>query len=318
MNLAAVGVYAHDVNHLVFFLLSVSLFFTFLICTLIVTFVLKYRRSDLNPVARDVSSQTWLEVTWTLIPLVITLVVFGWGARQYLQFDHVPADSREISVLARQWMWKFRSLSGIEEINELHLPVNQTFKLTMISQDVIHSFYLPELRVKYDVLPGRYTQLWMKPDMIGEYPILCSQYCGTDHSKMIGRLIVMSEDDYKRWSASQIIRTELAGVPSGEQLFAEKSCVSCHSQPSIGLDHSGRSIGPNLSRVAGSEVTVLEGGKRVQRLSDDNYLRESTLDPAHAITEGFQNVMPSYKGQLSESELLSLIAYMKEMKGVPK
>ena len=296
---------SHQVNSVSLFLLGVSLFFVTLIATLVVVFIFKYRHTSQNPIAQDVKNHTGVEVAWTLIPLAITIIAFAWGARQFMEFLKAPADATEISVIGRQWMWKFRSIGGVEEINELHLPVDRAIRMTMISQDVIHSFYVPQLRVKYDVLPGRYTQVWFQPDRIGSYPLLCTQYCGTDHSKMIGRLIVMSGPDFEAWASGQRIRSESSAFSKGAKLFQQHACVSCH-------DTHG--IGPSLNDVAGSLVTVHSHGRRQEIRADDDYLRRSILDPAHDVVDGYRDVMPSFRGQLSEDEISLLIVYMKSLK----
>ena len=224
-----------------------------------------------------------------------------WGALIYLSEARPPADALEIYVVAKQWMWKAEHPTGQAEIDALHVPVGRAVKLTMTSQDVIHSFFVPAFRVKQDVVPGRYTSEWFKPTTPGEYHIFCSQYCGTQHSAMVGRVVVMEPADYERWLNTG--RTAESIALTGERLFRERGCSGCHSVNS-------KFHAPLLEGVFGKS-SPLENGEIVPM--DERYVRDSILLPGKEIAKGYQNIMPSYAGQLSEEEIMQLIAYLKSI-----
>ncbi len=236
-----------------------------------------------------------------MIPLVIVLVMFGWGVKVFFAQSDPPSNAVEYFVTAKQWMWKVQHPSGKREINELHVPVGQPIKLTMISEDVIHAFFVPAFRIKADVLPGRYTTLWFQATRPGQYHLFCAEYCGTEHSKMGGTVYVMDPADYEAWLAQ--------GPPgsgpgaSGEELFASLACVTCHR---AGV----RARGPNLAGVFGSTVQLADGRTVV---ADESYVRESILDPKAKVVAGFQPVMPSFQGQVTEDQLLQLVQYVKSL-----
>ncbi len=291
---------SNRVDALVVFLVAVSGFFTLLIFTCIAVFAIKYRRSK-GTVAEQISGSYSLETTWTLIPLCIAMVMFVWGAVIYVAEARPPKNAMEIFGVGKQWMWKFQHPEGQREINELHVPVNRDVRITLISQDVIHSFFAPAFRVKMDVLPGRYTTVWFNATKPGRYHLFCSQYCGTMHSGMIGQIVVMQPTDYEAWLAGGGAEGSMAST--GQKLFQEIGCASCHRS-----DSQGR--GPNLVGLYGRPV-LLSDGTRVT--ADDNYVRESILTPGAKIVAGFQPIMPSFQGIVSEEQLLSLIAYVKSL-----
>lgn len=287
------------VDLLYIFLVVLSAVMTLGIFATIAIFGLKYRRRP-GREAHQIEGSLVLETAWSVIPMGIFLVIFGWGAVIYFQLRTPPRDSTEIYVVAKQWMWKLQHAEGQREINELHIPVDRDIKLIMTSQDVIHSFFVPEFRVKQDVVPGRYTTLWFRATQTGTFHLLCTQFCGTDHSKMIGDIVVMSPSDYQAWMSSG---TTGSLAQNGQALFQYLGCATCHR-----FDVQGR--GPNLIGVYGRPVQ-LEDGRTVT--ADENYVRESILVPAAKVVSGFKPIMPSFQGQVSEDQLNSLVAYVKSL-----
>jgi cytochrome c oxidase subunit 2 len=292
---------AWQVDGLYFLLIAVSAFFTLLIFVLIFVFAVKYRRS-VHPHPVQIEGSLPLELTWTLIPLGICMIFFAWGSLIYFQEARPPKGAMEVYVVGKQWMWKFEHETGQREINQLHVPIGADVKMVMSSQDVIHSFFVPAFRVKADVLPGRYTSLWFHPTKVGTYHLFCSQYCGTDHSGMIGQVIVMEPYAYQAWLTSGGGTTNTL-AQNGQQLFAQLGCATCHRS-----DTQGR--GPNLGGIFGQQVS-LEDGRTVT--ADENYIRESILNPGAKIVSGFKPIMPTYQGQVSEESLMALVAYIKSL-----
>jgi len=290
---------AANVDALYIFLLIVSAMMTTLIYVAIVYFAARYRQRK-GEHAEQIEGSTPLELTWSIIPLGVFMVMFLWGAVVYFQGRTPPRDATEVYVVAKQWMWKLEHAEGQREINELHVPVGSDIKLIMTSQDVIHSFYVPAFRMKQDVLPGRYTVAWFHPTKAGTYHLFCAEYCGTQHSGMIGSIVVMESAQYQAWmSGSQ-------GGPlsaSGEKIFAELGCATCHR-----LDSQGR--GPALQGIFGRPVQ-LEDGRIIT--VDENYIRESILDPGSKVVKGFKPVMPTFQGLVSEEQLNALVAYIKSL-----
>jgi cytochrome c oxidase subunit 2 len=273
---------------------------TLLVFAVITFFILKYRHQR-HPVAEQIEGSTVLEITWSVVPLGLFLIFFAWGASIYIAEAKPPKDAMEVYVVAKQWMWKFQYQTGQSEINTLHLPLNRPVRLTMISQDVIHSFYAPEMRVKADVLPGRYTTTWFQPIKAGRYHLFCAEYCGTQHSGMIGEIDVLEPAAYEAWLQGGGGEGSLAAT--GQRLFQELGCANCHR-----FDAQGR--GPNLQGVYGRPV-LLDDGRTV--LANDDYVRESILVPGAKIVAGYKNLMPSFQGMVSEEQLLALIAYVKSL-----
>ncbi len=264
-------------------------------------FVLKYRNGKAVDRTPPELPEYKIEITWTVIPLLIFMCFYTWGAKHYFLIERPPPNAMEIDVVGKQWMWKIQHPEGNREIDELHVPVGRMVRLIMTSQDVIHSFFLPEFRIKQDVIPGRYTTEWFKADKIGTYHMFCSEYCGTSHSHMVGRVVVMSPADYQMWLTSGKPGTTL--VQSGERLFRELGCSGCHV---------GKSVvrAPPLEGLFGKPVPL---DNRDVVTADEGYLRDSILFPAKQIVAGYTNDMPSFKGKLSEEELLQLIAYLKSL-----
>jgi cytochrome c oxidase subunit II len=290
---------ARDVDALYFVLAGISLFFTFLIFGLILYFMVKYRRRSPDEIPPPVATSIALEVTWTVIPTVISLGLFLWGAKLYVRNSEPPPGATEVFVVGKQWMWHLQHPEGRKEINELHVPVGVPVKLTLTSQDVIHDFFVPAFRIKRDVLPGRYVTMWFEATTVGTYRYFCSQYCGTAHSAMIGWVYVMSPRDYAAWLSEGAGSDSMAA--SGAQLFAEYGCAHCH------LDPAGRS--PQLAGIFGRATTDSDG--RAASI-DENYVRRAIVNPvASAAASGV--AMPSFQGQMNEEQLLQVIAYIKTL-----
>jgi cytochrome c oxidase subunit II len=292
---------ATRVDRLYFGLILISAMYLAIIFLPMFYFLFKYRRghkADRTPLR----IKTWkVEIVWTVVPFLMMMGLFGWAATLYFQMERVPAGALEAVVVGKQWMWKIQHAEGNREINELHVPVGQTMKLTMTSEDVIHSFFLPAFRVKQDVVPGRYVTEWFHPNRTGTYHIFCAEYCGTEHSLMGGSIIVMTPADYQAWLGAHRPAETLAAT--GERLFRELGCSGCHMGSSI-------IRAPRLEGVYGKPVP-LEGGQVV--LADDKYIRDSILLPASQIVAGYANVMPPFAGHVSEEQLLQLIAYIKSL-----
>jgi cytochrome c oxidase subunit 2 len=278
-------------------LCGMSFVITVGIALAILIFVVKYRRRHANEFGKDIGSHPSLEITWTVIPLLVCLGIFVWSSIQYIGMSRAPANALVIQVIGKQWMWKIQHPSGRKEINELHVPLGQPVKLQMTSEDVIHSFFIPAFRIKQDVLPGRYSEEWFIPTTLGEYHLFCAEYCGNSHSRMIGKVVVMNPGEYQAWvaNAAPENRPEVAGA----KLFSDYGCIACHGQQA-----------PTLAGIYNHEQ-ILEDGRHIK--VDDDYLRESILNPRAKIVAGFTPTMPSFQGQLSEEQVFQLIAYIKSI-----
>lgn len=241
-----------------------------------------------------------IELTWSAIPMVIALGIFAWGAVLYFDYSKMPENTLDISVIGKQWMWKVQHPNGVREVNELHVPVGQPVKLTMTSQDVIHNFYIPAFRVKQDVLPARYTQMWFEATKTGTFPLFCAEYCGTQHSTMVGTVTVMEAHEYEEWLSGG---PALSPVAAGEALFQQMGCVTCHAA-------GDASRGPNLDGLFGTE-RALKGGATI--VADEEYIRESILNPTAKIAEGYAALMPNFATQLNDDDVLNLVAYIKSL-----
>lgn len=267
------------------------------LCLLVVVFSVRYRRGAKVDRTRP-RELKGIEVAWTVAPLLVFFAIFAWAARDFMTLYDPPADALPVAVVAKQWMWKLQHRNGRREINELHVPLGEPVVVTMTSEDVIHSFYIPAFRIKQDVLPGRYTRLWFTATRLGEFPLFCSEYCGSEHSQMTGRVIVMAPDDYGRWLASGPAEPSMAQY--GFALFRQLGCSGCH-------DARSTIHAPLLDGVYGRTVH-LQDGRTIT--ADANYLRDSILVPAKDVVAGFAPVMPSFAGQVSEEDVQALIAYL--------
>lgn len=294
---------APEVDALYLYLWGITIFFTVLIFALILYFAIKYRRRREDEVPHPVVESVKLELFYTIVPFLIAMTIFAWGTKVAFDIYKEPVDPLDIHVVGKQWMWKVQHPEGAREINALHVPVGRTIQLTLSSQDVIHSFYLPSMRVKMDAVPGRYTRISFEPVKVGSYHIFCAEYCGTQHSGMIGTITVMEPADYDAWLAG--VGHEEAPAVSGEKLFLAKGCATCHGQQA-----------PSLKGIFGTDVRYAEvpGGPIKTTKVTDDYLRESILYSTSKIVEGYQPIMPSFRGQISEEELSHLIAYIKGLK----
>ena len=292
---------AGRVDALYFFLIAISVFFSLLIAGLIVFYAVRYRRRDPAGVGAAAHGGMALEIAWSVIPFLITMVIFVWSASVYMAISRPPDETINVYVVGKQWMWKFQHLDGQREINELHVPVGRPVKLIMTSEDVIHDVFVPAFRVKADVIPGRYTNLWFQPTKPGRYHLFCAEYCGTRHSGMTGEVIVMEPNDYQTWLSGGAPEGSLA--TTGAKLFSDLACNTCHRP-----DAQGR--GPVLEGLFGKTVS-LQSGETVT--VDEAYVRESILTPAAKITRGFHPIMPTFQGLVSEEQLLQLVEYVKSL-----
>ena len=271
-----------------------------LVWLVIFYFAIKYRRRPDNELAQEQEPPAALEMTWIVVPTIIFIGIFAAGAWVFFRLQRVPSNALEVYATGRQWMWKFQHPTGQREINTLHVPVGRPVKITMASEDVIHSLWFPSFRVKNDVLPNRYRTLWFTATKTGRFHIFCAEYCGTLHSGMIGWVVVMEPTEYQRWLAGG---TEGSLASQGEKLFQKYACNTCHTN-----DATAR--GPVLAGLAGKTISLGDGRSVI---ADDNYIRESILDPTAKVAAGFQPIMPTFKGQVSEEDLIRLLAYVKSM-----
>ncbi|MBV9496737.1 MAG: cytochrome c oxidase subunit II [Acidobacteria bacterium] len=291
---------ARDVDALYLGLVALTGGVSLLIWLVIFYFAIRYRRRPENELAQEEEAPKSLEMAWTIIPTLIFIGIFLAGAYVYFHVMRAPDNALDVYATGRQWMWKFQHPTGQREINTLHVPVNRPVRITMASEDVIHSLWFPAFRVKADVLPSRYRTLWFQATKPGRYHIFCAEYCGTLHSGMIGWVEVMEPTDYQRWLAGG---TEGSLASQGEKLFQKYACNTCHTG-----DNTGR--GPNLAGVYGKPVLLSDN---TTATADDNYIRESILNPQAKIVQGFAPVMPTFQGQVSEDELIKLLAYVKSL-----
>ncbi|MDR3727487.1 MAG: cytochrome c oxidase subunit II [Terracidiphilus sp.] len=291
---------APQMDALLFFMVLVSLIGLTIVVLLITSFSILYSKKR-HPVAVQIEGSTLLEATWTIIPLGLFLVMFVWGALIYFRVFTPPANAMNIYVVGKQWMWKAEHPGGQHEINALHVPAGRAVQLTMISQDVFHSFSIPAFRVKREAIPGRYTTVWFQATTPGTYHLFCTQYCGTAHSAMVGDIVVLTPEDYRKWLAESTSGASLA--QNGERLFASLSCAACHNtRPDA--------RGPSLANVYGAKLALTSGQSVTV---DDAYLREAILNPSEHITQGYAPIMPTYQGQISEEGIIALIEYIKNL-----
>ena len=295
---------AVEMDLLYLFITAVCAFFTVLVTAIVVVFALKYKRTHVDGVGVDIHGSLALELTWTFIPLVLALAMFGWGADLFFRLSRPPRDAMDVFVVGKQWMWKVQHPEGVREINELHVPIGRPVRITLGSEDVLHDYSIPAFRVKMDVVPGKLTTMWFTATKPGTYHLFCAEYCGTKHSGMIGQVFAMEPQDYEAWLAGG--RSTGSAVENGERLFTDLACITCHKAESTGR-------GPQLHGVFGSTVQLADGRKVV---ADENYLRESIVNSQAKVVQGYQPIMPTFQGMVSEENLLQLIAYIKSLKPV--
>jgi cytochrome c oxidase subunit 2 len=292
---------AEGVDRLYIFLTFITLFFTAIIFATIFYFAIKYRRRSDDEKPPDIEGSLPLELTWTLIPTLLTVVIFTWSSSLYFRNSRPPRASSEIFVVGKQWMWHLQHPEGPREINELHVPVGVPIQLTMTSEDVIHDFFIPAFRIKKDALPGRYSSIWFEATKIGTYHFFCAQYCGAEHSGMIGWVYVMSPADYAQWLANNSSGETMEAA--GRRLFNQVGCNGCHSE-------SSSATGPSLKGLYGQSVRLADG--RTVTANDD-YIRGCILTPFKQRVAGYPAIMPTFQGQVNEEQILQLIAYIKSL-----
>ena len=299
------SVFAWQVDLLYFYLILISVAFTVPIVIAIFFFAIKYRGKDKYGSGAEIHGSMALEATWSFIPFVVSMTIFLGGAVVFYNQYTPPKDAMDIYVVGKQWMWKAQHQTGQREINELHVPVGRNVKLTMTTEDVIHDFFVPAFRTKADVVPGRYTYLWFNATKPGRYHLFCAEYCGLNHSGMGGWIIAMEQRDFDNWLSGNV--SGQTPVEEGKDLFQNKlGCASCH-------EGGPGQRGAHLENMYGKDVSLV-GGQTVK--FDDEYIRNSILNPSSQIVEGFQPIMPTFKGQVTEQQLLSLVAYIKSLSGV--
>ena len=294
--------FSWKVDALYFYLSGVTLFFTLLISGVLIFFVIRYRRRTPFEIPRPIAGSHKLETVWTVIPFVIAMTMFAWGASVYFEQYKPPENAIEVYVVGKQWMWKLQHATGQREINELHVPVGRKIKLIMTTEDVIHDFFVPAFRTKADVIPGRYTTIWFEATTPGRYHLFCAEYCGMNHSGMTGTIIVMEQREFDDWLSGNT--GSMTPATAGQQLYQTLGCASCHGANGEG----GR--GPTLGGIFGKNQQLQSGEtKRV----DEKYLRDSILTPQADLVAGFGPIMPTFQGQVSEDQLVQLVAYIKSL-----
>lgn len=298
----AASTMAWKVDAIYFYLSGITLFFTLLISAILVFFVIRYRRRSPYEIPRPIAGSHKLETLWTVIPFIISMTIFGWSARVYFEQYSPPQNAIEVYVVGKQWMWKIQHSTGQREINELHIPVGRKIKLIMTTEDVIHDFFVPAFRIKMDVVPGKYTTEWFEATKVGTYHLFCAEYCGMNHSGMIGQIVVMEPREFDNWLSGNMGNQTPA--VAGQQLYQSLGCVSCHGANGEG----GR--GPTLAGLFGRD-TRLTTGQTVR--ADEAYIRESIINPQAKLVEGFGPIMPTFQGQISEDQLVQLQAFIKSL-----
>ena len=302
----AASAYAAEIDHLalaftvLIVLLSAPVFF------LMIAFAVKYRRGRTADRRHPVNSRIGFEISWAVIPFVAMLVFYVWSTRLYFRQHHPPSNALEIQVVAKQWMWKFQHPGGQREINELHVPIGRPILLTLASQDVIHDLYVPALRLKQDVVPGRYTSLWFNADTVGSYRLQCSQFCGADHAVMGGYLHLLSPSDYARWLEQA--GTDMTLAAQGAALFRTRGCSGCHAA-------AATVKAPSLAGLFGHEVPLSDGSVVT---ADAQYIRDSILMPHAQVAAGYPDIMPTFQNVLREDDVLKLVAYIKSLAAEPR
>jgi cytochrome c oxidase subunit 2 len=296
--------HASSVDLLFLGLVASGILVLVLLFFLLFRFAIHYRAGNARADRDHRIRKSWrLETAWTAATLVAFLALFVWGAKLYLNLYDVPGDAQPVYVVAKQWMWKVQHPGGQREINELHIPINQSVRLIMSSQDVIHSFFIPAFRVKHDVLPGTSEEIWFAPRKAGVFHLFCAEYCGTDHSRMTGRIVVMQQPEFERWLASQDVNGTLAS--QGASLFRQLGCSGCHG--------NGSTVrAPALEGLYGNRVALSDG---TMEIADERFIRDSILKPRAKVVAGYEPLMPSYEGKISEDEIVKIVAYVKLLGG---
>ena len=290
------------VDALYFYLSGVTLFFTLLISGTIIFFVIKYRRRSPFEIPRPIAGSHKLETMWSVIPFIIAMSMFAWGAQIYFENSRPPKNANEIYIVGKQWMWKIQHSTGQREINELHVPVGRKIKLIMTAEDTIHDFFIPAFRIKADVLPGKYTTQWFEATKAGTYHLFCAEYCGMNHSGMIGSVIVMQPSEFDNWLSGNA--GQQSPAVAGQQLYQSLGCITCHGASGEG----GR--GPALVGLFGRKVDLTNGQSLT---ADESYVRESIENPQAKIVTGFGPIMPTFQGQVTPEQLIQLMSFIKSL-----
>lgn len=302
---------AAGVDNVLLVITVISVFFFLLISAFLIYFSIKYRRKSENEETPYTTGNMVLEVIWTIVPSILLMVFFVWGYVEFVNMKTPPKDAVEVNVTAKQWLWEFEYYTGKKTINELYVQQNRPVRMVMRSEDVLHSFFVPQFRVKQDILPGNYTQLWFTPTKAGTFDLFCAEYCGTGHSNMLAKVHVLPSEAYSRWmdagkaGAAVAAASDLPPAERGKNIYTQKGCNACHS-----VDGSS-GVGPTFKGIYG-RVEEMESGETIT--VDENYLRESILEPQAKLVKGYQPVMPSFKGILSDDEITSVIEYIKSLK----
>lgn len=329
-QIAGLPIQATDIaakwDYLYLFLVGLSVFFFILVVGGMIVFAYKYRQSA-SPKSKYIVDNHFLEAFWTVIPTILLMVIFAWGWSVYKAMVQAPVDSYEVRVIGKQWLWQFQYDDGRTTVGDLYVPVNKPVKLVMTSDDVIHSFFVPNFRIKQDVVPGMYTTVWFEANIPGQHQVFCTEYCGTAHSEMLAKIFVLDDAQWKAFKKGEKIvgipvvgvggvpmpktETKLQGATlsplalQGKTLTQSKGCVACHS------DDGTTKVGPSFKGLYGRNVELVDG-KKVK--ADDNYIRESIENPNAKVVKGFSPVMPTFKGLLKEEEMNALITYIKSLK----
>ncbi|MEQ8577970.1 MAG: cytochrome c oxidase subunit II [Balneola sp.] len=296
---------ADSTDALFHFINEVSLVLLIGITIALIYFAIKYRRRSEDDETPVITHNNTLEITWSVVPLLICFVIFGWGYTGWLNLKSVPDNAYEIQVNGFKWGWNVKYDNGAQTLNEIHVPEGRPVKIVLQSSDVLHSFFVPDYRVKHDVVPGRYTYVWFEAEEAGESIVFCTEYCGTGHSDMLAKVIVHTEEDFQTWLEKNGGGVSGTPVEQGEQLVQLQGCTTCHS------DDGTRLIGPSFKGLWESEETLSDGSTVTV---DENYLRESILNPGAKIVESYDNVMTPYEGRISDEEITNIIEYLKTLK----
>ncbi len=294
---------AAEVDSLFYFVTWASAILFFGVVGAMVYLVIRYRRRGAGDVPAPVEPSKFIEISWIVVPTILVLIVFNWGFKLFVKQGIAPPESYEIRVTASQWKWDFEYPNGTISTGEFHVPENRPVRLLMSSTDVLHSLFVPVFRVKQDVLPDRYTSVWFEATKRGEFTVYCSEYCGNAHSAMLSTVVVESQSDFNAWLESAGVDEDMPLPEYGALLFEQQMCHQCHS-----LDGTP-GIGPSLQGLFGT-TEQLADGSTVE--VDDDYLRESILDPGAKIVAGYQNVMPAAYGNLNERQVNALIEFIKQ------
>ncbi|EKV31786.1 Cytochrome c oxidase polypeptide II [Caenispirillum salinarum AK4] len=301
--LDSISPYAEQVDWLTFGFLGLLAVLTAPVAILLPYFVIKYRQGNDVPRGQAPRRNRLLELTWALGPLFLSLIFFWQAADMFVKQRTMPDDALTIHVQGKQWMWRFQHPGGQREIDTLHVPRGEPVKLRMISTDVIHSLFLPALRIKHDVLPDRYTEMWFQAEETGRYHILCAEFCGTGHSRMRGTFVVMEPEAYQDWLDDRVPSETL--VERGEKLFTAYGCAGCHADGGSQVVRA-----PDLTGLWGKSVPLKAGGTVT---ADADYIRDSILLPRKHIVAGYPAIMPSFEGQIAEGDLAELVAYIQAL-----